>query len=189
MHCSLRNDKSMSRRKLDCVMFKIDQQLTLDNIKELVVLVVLVPMIFALYDAEPHHRILYLAESLVIPAILARVGESLFVNHLQRFVQDVQARFIGERGIHRKFSSISKDKQSCAIAASGVPHFVGSGQRYPRLQSRTGRKRPQDGYGTGASHLAPLWIAAGQPASPCLHRGQVGFDAKPLAPAVSADGK
>jgi hypothetical protein len=89
MHHSLWNDKSLSRRKLDRAVFEINQQLTLYNIKKLVVFVVLMPVILSLYDPEADHRVIYLAESLVVPCKLARVRKSLFVDYLQGFVQNV----------------------------------------------------------------------------------------------------
>lgn len=47
------------------------------------------PMILSLYDPEADHRVIYLAESLVVPRKLARVRKSLFIDYLQGFVQNV----------------------------------------------------------------------------------------------------
>jgi hypothetical protein len=89
MHHSLWNDKSLSGRKLDGAVFKVNQQSTVYNIKKLVVLIVLMPVILSLHDPEADHRVIYLAESLVVPRKLARVRKSLFVDYLQGFVQNV----------------------------------------------------------------------------------------------------
>jgi hypothetical protein len=82
MHHSLWNDKSLSRRKLDRAVFKINQQLSINHIKKLIVFVVFMPVVLSLYDPEADHRVIYLAESLVVPRKLARVRESLFINYL-----------------------------------------------------------------------------------------------------------
>src|SRR4051794_28952365 len=94
---SLWDDKSLSRRKLDRAVFKVNQQLTINNIKEFVLLLVVVPMILTLYNPEPDDRIIHLAESLVVPRELARICKRLFIDYLQGLVQNVQARFVGER--------------------------------------------------------------------------------------------
>lgn len=55
MHHSLGNDESLSRRKLDRAVFKINQQLTVYDVKKLVVFIVLMPVVLALYDPEADH--------------------------------------------------------------------------------------------------------------------------------------
>jgi hypothetical protein len=65
--------------------------LALHNIKKLVVFVVLMPVILSLDDPEADHRVIYLAESLVVPREFARVRKSLFIDYLQGFVQKVEA--------------------------------------------------------------------------------------------------
>ena len=82
MHHPIWNDNSLPWRKLDGAVFKINQQLTIYNIKKLVVLVVLMPVILSLYDPEADHRVIYLAESLVVPRKLARVRKRLFIDYL-----------------------------------------------------------------------------------------------------------
>ena len=89
MHHSLWNDESLSRRNFDGAVLKVNQQLALHNIKKLVVFIVLMPVILSLYDAEADHRVIYLAESLVVPREFALVRKSLFIDYLQRFVQNV----------------------------------------------------------------------------------------------------
>jgi hypothetical protein len=79
---SFRNHKSLSRQELNRPPFQIDKQLAVDNVKEFVVIVVLVPVILALNHAKPNHSIVYPAEGLVKPVILASVGNRLFINEL-----------------------------------------------------------------------------------------------------------
>src|ERR1700730_16687783 len=98
MNHSLGNNESLSRRKLNCVILKINQQLALYDIKELAVFLVPMPVIFTLDDAEADHRVIYLAECLVVPRILACIGRSLFINELQGFMKNIEARFVREGG-------------------------------------------------------------------------------------------
>jgi len=81
MHRSLWNNKSLARRKLDRAVLKINQQLTLYNIKKLIVFIVLMPVVLSVYDPEADHRFIYLAESLVVPLKLARVRKSFFIDY------------------------------------------------------------------------------------------------------------
>ena len=51
------------------------------------------PMILSLDNPEADHRVIYLAESLVVPRKLARVRKSLFIDYLQGFVQNGKEAF------------------------------------------------------------------------------------------------
>ncbi len=75
---------------------RIDQQLAVDHVKELVVVIVLVPVILAFDNAHAHHRVVHLAERLIEPFVVAGVGNRINVDDLQRPVQNVEAGFIGE---------------------------------------------------------------------------------------------
>ena len=80
MHNPPWNNKSLSRRNLDRAVFKVNQQLTFNDVEELVVFVMPMPVIFPLHHAEADYRIIYLAESLVVPPELASVRESLLAD-------------------------------------------------------------------------------------------------------------
>jgi len=81
MHRSLWNNKSLPRRKLDRAACKINQQLTLYNIKKLIVFIVLMPVVLSVDDTEADHRVIYFAESLVVPGKLAGVRKSFFIDN------------------------------------------------------------------------------------------------------------
>ena len=55
--------------QLDGAVFEVDDESTLDHVEELVEVIVLVPVIFALDDAEPDDRVVHLAERLVVPGM------------------------------------------------------------------------------------------------------------------------
>ena len=83
------DDKTLSWCKVNGLAFQIDQQSTFDHIKEFIITFVFVPVIFAFYNAHPHHRLVHLAQRLVVPLVRARVGESLLIDHFQGLKQDV----------------------------------------------------------------------------------------------------
>src|SRR5215470_7579536 len=48
---SLGHHETLSRRELNCSPLQVNQQLAFDDVKELVIVIVLVPVVFALNDA------------------------------------------------------------------------------------------------------------------------------------------
>src|SRR5260370_8325411 len=89
MHHAFGNNDSLSRRKLESAAFQINEQLAIHDIKKLVILIVLMPVILSLYDPEPDHGVIDLAERLFVPSKLARVPQHPFINHLYWFVHNV----------------------------------------------------------------------------------------------------
>ena len=89
------NDKSLSGREVDRSLFQINQQPALDNIEKLVVIIVLVPMILALDHANANDRRVDLAERLIEPR-LTGVRKRFLIDHLQRSVQNIKSRIVGE---------------------------------------------------------------------------------------------
>jgi hypothetical protein len=90
MHYPFRNRKPLSRCELDRLAFQVDYETPLDHVKELILLVVFMPVEFALHDAEPYDAVVHSAQRLVIPRVLAGIDESLNVNALQWSVPRVQ---------------------------------------------------------------------------------------------------
>ena len=75
MHDSLRYDKALLPAKLDAPILEVYDEATVEDEEELVVVVVLVPVILTLQDAQPNHRVVDLAQGLVIPAVGARFDQ------------------------------------------------------------------------------------------------------------------
>src|SRR5580704_12183252 len=94
MQDSLRNDGALSRGKFHGSAFEIDQQLAFDYVEKFVIVIVLVPVIFALHYAKTNDGAIHLTERLVVPLVGARIGEGLFVNEFQRLVEDVESRLV-----------------------------------------------------------------------------------------------
>jgi hypothetical protein len=94
MDDSLGNDKSLSWLERDGLVLKVNQQLTVDDVEELIVGIVLVPVILTFKDAKPNHGFIYLAQRLVIPLELASIGKGLGIDNFQGLVENIQAGFV-----------------------------------------------------------------------------------------------
>jgi len=66
---ALGNGDPLLRFQLDGAVTQVDEQLPFEYKKELVVIVVLVPVIFTLHDAEAHHAVIHLGEGLIEPFV------------------------------------------------------------------------------------------------------------------------
>lgn len=86
----------LARLQIDRSTFDIDQQASFYDVEELIILIVLVPMVFAFHHCQPHNRVVHLAKRLVVPLVLALVGQGFFVDQLQRLVQDVEVYHVRE---------------------------------------------------------------------------------------------
>src|SRR5262245_30550660 len=90
MHDAFWNRKPLSGCELYRPAFQVDDETALDHVEELVLRVVLVPVELALHDTESHDAIVYSGEGLVVPGVLAGIGERLNVDELQGSVAYVQ---------------------------------------------------------------------------------------------------
>src|SRR5271166_1628311 len=59
---SLGHHEALARRQLDGAALQVDQEPSLQDVEELILIVVLVPVVLALNDAEPDHRVVDPAE-------------------------------------------------------------------------------------------------------------------------------
>src|SRR5689334_14561802 len=106
MHHALRHDESLARPKLDhtagrytiSLGLEVDEKATLHDVEELVVGVVMMPVILALHDAKPHHGVVDANERLIPPLIAHAGNERVERNLLERRVEDIEVRRIGECG-------------------------------------------------------------------------------------------
>ena len=74
------HDKALPRGNIDNAIFEIDQEMPVENKKELIDIFVFVPVIFALNDRQPHDRIIHPAKRLVVPFIGAGICQFLHVD-------------------------------------------------------------------------------------------------------------
>ena len=96
MQDAFRDHHSLARIQFDGAAFEVDEQAAIGDVEEFVIVVVLVPVIFALDDTEPYYGIVHLAERLVVPLELASFRERLGVDPFERWEKNIQAGFVGK---------------------------------------------------------------------------------------------
>ena len=89
-----RHDETLPRTKINNLVFQIDQEMAVEHKEELVDVVMLVPVVFALQYAEPHDRFVHLAQRLVVPFVRARIGQLLNIDYFERPMQNVQISLV-----------------------------------------------------------------------------------------------
>jgi len=70
-----RNKQALARRKLYRSIFQVQEKAALQDEKELILQVMLVPVEFALEYAKPDNAVIYQAKRLIPPAVGAFVGK------------------------------------------------------------------------------------------------------------------
>ena len=83
MHHALGDRESLSRTERDGLPLEVDLEAAVNDIEELVLIVVLVPVELPLQDTEPYNAVIHPAERLVVPRVLACVDERLDVDELK----------------------------------------------------------------------------------------------------------
>ena len=68
--------------KFDASALKVDDEAAFKNKEKFVVVIVFVPVIFPLHDAETNDRIVHLAQCLVVPAVGTRGDQRGHVDEL-----------------------------------------------------------------------------------------------------------
>lgn len=72
------------------LILQINQKLALEDEKELVFLIVFVPMKFPLQNAEANDAIIHLTKGLIVPLLLAGGNEGWYVNQLEETELGIQ---------------------------------------------------------------------------------------------------
>lgn len=78
MQNSLGDHGALSWTKFHGPAFEINQQLPFDDVEKLIVVIMLVPVIFALHHAETNYGTVHLAKRLVVPTCRCRCRRALF---------------------------------------------------------------------------------------------------------------
>ena len=99
------NNKALPWSKIDNAILEIDQEMSVQNEKEFINILVFVPVIFALHHGHSDEGVIHLAKRLVIPFVGAGIGQFLHVDELKRAVENVQVSFVrktlrGLIGVH-----------------------------------------------------------------------------------------
>ena len=95
MEYAFGNDESLSGFKFYGPAVEVDDQPAIDNIEEFILVIMFVPMIFALDHTDPHHGRIDLAKGLVKPRDMC-ISELLLVDELQGSVQNIESRVVRE---------------------------------------------------------------------------------------------
>jgi hypothetical protein len=93
-----RDHEALSRAEGDRPSLEIDDELAFNDVEELVVGVVLMPVILSLHHTEAEDCVIHLAEGLVVPLKLAGVDQRLEVDNFESGIEDVEARLVGISG-------------------------------------------------------------------------------------------
>ena len=89
-----RHDETLIGQKLDRATFKVDDEPSTQDEEELIVVVVFVPVVFALHHTKAHHRLVYPAEGLIVPWVRDGLGQHRDVDKLQGVELDIEMRCI-----------------------------------------------------------------------------------------------
>jgi hypothetical protein len=114
--------KTVPRPQFNGPVFEIDQEPAFDDIKEFVIVVVFVPVVFTLDHADPDNRSVDLAKRLIEPRHLG-IGERFLINDLEGSVQDVESCIVREifDVAHRSLCYDGNEAH-----AKGPEYFVGT---------------------------------------------------------------
>jgi hypothetical protein len=123
-HCSLRcawamahalgNNKALPRAEIDNTIFKVDEEISIENEKEFINVLVLMPVVLTLHYCHPDDGVVDLAKRLIVPLVRARIGQFLHIDELEWSVQDVEVSLI--RKILRRFVSFHAQNLTAKIA-------------------------------------------------------------------------
>lgn len=90
------NNKTLSRVEIDNAIFKVDEEISIENEKEFVNVLVLVPMVLALHHRHPDDGVIYFAKRLIVPLVRASIREFLHIDQLEWCMQNVEISFVRE---------------------------------------------------------------------------------------------
>src|SRR3981081_1117142 len=126
-----RHNEPLARRKIDRAIFEVDEQTPVNHVKEFIEFFVLVPVIFALHDTKPDHRVVHLAERLIPPFFSAFIGELADIDDLQWLMENIEKRLVrkGVRfGFHgQNICRMATSRQPCALSSRaklGISKFA-----------------------------------------------------------------
>ena len=83
MNDATRYHKPFEHLQVDRAILEIDDEVPPQYEEEFVVVIMLVPMIFALHDTQTDDRVVHFAQGLVVPAVFAR-GDQAKAHPLSR---------------------------------------------------------------------------------------------------------
>jgi hypothetical protein len=100
MHDASRDNKSLARSELnDASTFEFDDPLALDDIKELVFVIMLVPMEVSFDDSQAYHAIIHMTQGLIPPGMVGP-DDRRQVHHFERLESGIEMDGVGPLILH-----------------------------------------------------------------------------------------
>src|SRR5271165_3118083 len=145
MHDAFRHDEALIGQKLNRAAFKVDDEPSTQDEEELVVVVVFVPVVFALHHAKAHHRLVHPAEGLVVPLVRDGLGQDRYVDELQGVELDIEmcsirvgsfshsvASLSFQLGLIWSYGGVGIAASYCALkVGAACPRRIGGGFHFP----------------------------------------------------------
>ena len=88
------NNKALPRAEIDNTIFKVDEEISIENQKEFINVLVLMPVVLTLHYCHPDNGVVHFAKRLIVPLVRARIGQSLHIDQLERTVENVEVSLI-----------------------------------------------------------------------------------------------
>ena len=88
------HNKTLAWRQIYDAIFKINDEMSIENEKEFIDVIVFMPMIFALHYRHPDDGVIHFAKRLVIPFVGAGIGQFLHIDYFQRSVRNVEVSLV-----------------------------------------------------------------------------------------------
>jgi hypothetical protein len=143
-HCSLRcawamtdafgNNKALPRAEIDNTIFKVDEEISIENEKEFINVRVLMPVILALHHRHPDDGVVDLAKRLIVPLVRARIGQFLHIDQFEWTVENVEVsliwkilrRFVWfhDQNLTAKIAEVAEKDLTCGCSAFSAASAV-----------------------------------------------------------------
>src|SRR5215216_2097533 len=92
--------------QFDCLVFKVNLQLSFEHKEEFIVMIVLVPMIFAFYNSNSNNAVIHFCQRLIEPFVLAFFHNARDINQRKVLKLDIKIGHIGELLGHEYLLSV-----------------------------------------------------------------------------------
>jgi hypothetical protein len=88
------NNKALPRAEIDNTIFKVDEEISIENEKEFINVLVLMPVVLTLHYCHPDDGVVDLAKRLIVPLVRARIGQFLHIDQLEWSMQNVEVSLV-----------------------------------------------------------------------------------------------
>ena len=124
----------MSGAEIDNTIFKVDEEISIENEKEFINVLVLMPVVLTLHYCHPDDGVVDLAKRLIVPIVRARIGQFLHIDQLEWSMQNVEIsliwkilrRFVWfhDQNLTAKISEVAEKDLTCGCSAFSAASAV-----------------------------------------------------------------